>query len=240
MYVNKKYKTVNEVLKSEFKISARLLTKLIKGKNIFLNNKICDTRQTININDVITVKFDYDEDNSNIVPTKMKLEIIYEDEWLLVINKPAGYAVHPSALHYDDSISNGVKFYFASIGLKKKIRPINRLDKNTSGLVIFAKCEYIQERLSAQMLNKTFKKEYLAVVSGSFEDKTGIIDMPIARKKGSIIERCVDLSGQKSVTKYSVIKEFDGYSLVKCLLETGRTHQIRVHMAWVRSSTTWG
>ena len=111
-------------------------------------------------------------------------------------------------------------------GLKKKIRPVNRLDRNTSGLVIFAKCEYIQECLSKQMLNKSFKKEYIAIVSGKFAnaEKSG-------RKENSIIERCINKDGQKAITHYEVIKQYNKYSLVKCSLETGRTHQIRVHMA---------
>ena len=103
--------------------------------------------QKINLGDKITVSLDYEEDNSNIVPNKLDLDIVYEDDGLLVINKPSGIPVHPSILHYEDSLSNGVKFYFDQIGLKKKIRPVNRIDKDTSGLVIFAKCEYIQEEL---------------------------------------------------------------------------------------------
>lgn len=149
----------------------------------------------------------------------------------MVINKPANLAVHPSMLHYGNSLSNGVKYYFDSIGLKKKIRPVNRLDKNTSGLVIFAKCEYIQECLSKQMESNVFKKEYLCLAQGNFGDKkNGIIDLPIARKDDSIIERCINKSGKPSVTYYEVLKEFDNFSLVKCILKTGRTHQIRVHM----------
>ena len=150
---------------------------------------------------------------------------------ILVVNKPAGIAVHPSILHYEDSISSGVRFYFDSIGLKKKIRPVNRLDLNTSGLVIFAKCEYIQDCLNKQMQNKSFIKEYLALANGIFENKTETISLPIARKEGSIIERCISSNGQISITHYEVLKEYPSYSLVKCTLETGRTHQIRVHMS---------
>ena len=169
--------------------------------------------------------------DSNISPSQMNLDIIYEDDWFLVLNKPAGIPIHPSRLHYTDSLSNGIKFYFDSIGLAKKIRPVNRLDLDTSGLVIFAKCEYIQESFARQMDKKTFQKEYLCFVNGFLEQKIGTINLPIARKADSIIERCIDKnSGQPSVTHYEVIKEFSNYSLVRCKLETGRTHQIRVHM----------
>lgn len=165
------YKDVNQVLKNKFNISTRLLTKLIKKKKILLNNVAIDTRNNINTNDIITVLFDYEEDNSNILPIKMDLNIIYEDEWLLIINKPADIPVHPSIAHYDNSLSNGVKFYFDQINLKKKIRPVNRLDKDTSGIVIFAKNEYIQECLINQMADNTFKKEYVALVNGILNKK---------------------------------------------------------------------
>ena len=223
--------TINSILQNELKISSRLLYKLIKLNKIELNHKPCDTRKTGTFGDTITINFDYEEDNSNIIPTKMNLNIIFEDDWLLVVNKPAGIAIHPSVLHYSDSLCNGIKFYFDKIGLKKKIRPVNRLDLNTSGLVVFAKCEYIQECLINQMKNNQFKKEYLAVCNGFFDKKSGTINLPIARKENSIIERCISENGQTAITHYEVLKEFDNYSLVKCSLETGRTHQIRVHMS---------
>ena len=235
-YVIKKddgFKTINDVLTSYFGISSRLRNKLINLKAVKLNGVFVNTKNFVKESDSITIDFDYDEDNSNIVPTKMDLDIIYEDEWLIIINKPAGIAIHPSLLHYTDSLSNGVRYYFDSIGLKKKVRPVNRLDSNTSGLVVFAKCEYIQECFIKQMANKTFKKEYLCITEGVFDKKAGIIDLPIARKPGSIIERCVDKNGQNAITHYEVIKEFKNCSLVKCLLETGRTHQIRVHMSYI-------
>ena len=235
MEINYKIKnntqTINSTLQNELKISSRLLYKLIKLNKIELNHKPCDTRKTGNLGDTITVNFYYEEDNSNIVPTKMDLNIVFEDDWLLVVNKPAGIAIHPSVLHYSDSLCNGIRFYFDKIGLKKKIRPVNRLDLNTSGLVVFAKCEYIQECLINQMKKNQFKKEYLAVCDGIFDEKSGTINLPIARKENSIIERCISENGQTAITHYEVLKEFDNYSLVKCSLETGRTHQIRVHMS---------
>ena len=230
---NCKYTNINQILINEFNISSRLRNKLIRLHHIYKNSIVADTRDSINLNNLITIDFDYEEDTSNIVPTKMKLDIIYEDEWLIVINKSAGIPVHPSMLHYTDSLSNGIRFYFDSIGLKKKIRPVNRLDLNTSGLVVFAKCEYIQEQLSAQMQTNDFKKEYICLVEGHLNEKSGIIDLPISRKPGSIIERCVSPDGQKSITKFTVLKEFDNYSLVKCILKTGRTHQIRVHFSYI-------
>ena len=172
-----------------------------------------------------------DEESENIVATPINLNIVFEDDSLLILNKPAGIAVHPSILHYTDSLSNGVKYYFDTIGLKRKIRPVNRLDLNTSGLIIFAKNEYIQEALIQQMNKHIFVKEYIAIVNGHFDNTSGTINLPIARKNNSIIERCISNDGQEAVTDYEVIENFDNYSIVKCKLRTGRTHQIRVHMS---------
>ena len=228
-----KYNTINSILINELDFSNRLLSKLIKQKLVLVNNKIFDTRNSFNVGDVITINFDFEEDNSNIVPIKMDLDIVYEDEWFLVLNKPPKIAIHPSILHFEDSLSNGVKYYFDQIKLKKKIRPVNRLDSNTSGLVIFAKCEYVQECLSKQMQKGIFKKEYLCLVLGKLNNLKGTIDLPISRKENSIIERCVNSNGQKSITHYEVLKEYKDFSLIKCKLETGRTHQIRVHFSYI-------
>lgn len=226
-----KYETVNQVLKNEFKISSRLLHKLINSNQIFLNSNSIDTRSIVKENDVIVVDLDFVEESENIISQKMDLNIIYEDDAILAINKPASIAIHPSILHYSDSLANGVKYYLESIGLKRKIRPINRLDLNTSGLVIFAKNEYVQECLIQQMNKNIFKKEYLAIVDGIFDKDCGTINLKIDRKENSIIERCISENGQSAITHYKVIKAFDTFSLVKCTLETGRTHQIRLHMS---------
>lgn len=227
------YNTVRDVLKNYFLVSSRLLLKLKNNNCVFLNNKKCSINSTISLGDIVSFSLDYEEDNSNIVATNIPLNIVYEDECLLIINKQPNVAIHPSMLHYDNSLSNGVKFYFDSIGLKKKIRPVNRLDRNTSGLVIFAKNEYVQEFLIKQMKNNTFSKEYLAILEGILNKKKRTIIAPIARKKDSIIERCVDESGDFSITHYKVIKEFNNLSLVNFKLETGRTHQIRVHSSYI-------
>lgn len=230
---NEHFDNLKEVLKTKFEISDRLLIKLKKKDLIFLNNSVANIKSPVNSNDVVEISFNYDEDNTNVVPTKMNLKIVYEDDSLLVLNKPAGYPIHPSMLHFEDSISNGVRYYFDSIGLHKKIRPVNRLDKDTSGLVIFAKNEYVQECLVRQMKNNQFSKEYIAICEGIWSDESGTINAPIARKEGSIIERCVDDSGDVAITHYSVLKSFEDFSVVHFVLETGRTHQIRVHSAHI-------
>ena len=226
-----RYKNINQILSQEFNISSRLSHKLLLLKQIFCNGIFIDTRNSVDVGDIITVNLDFEEANDNIVPLNMELDIIYQDQGFLILNKPAGIAVHPSILHYNNSISNGVKFYFDKIGLHKKIRPVNRLDLNTSGLIVFAKNEYIQECLIKQMNNHTFQKEYVAIVAGTFKNKSGIINLPIGRKENSIIERCISENGQNAITEYEVLQEYDNMSLVKCILKTGRTHQIRVHMS---------
>lgn len=226
-------KTINKILEERFDLSNRLFSKLIKNKRITLNNVNIDTRQKAKIKDVIRIDLNYKEENSNIVSKKMDLDIVFEDDGILVLNKPAGIAVHPSILHYEDSLANGVKHYFEILGIQKKIRPVNRLDFNTSGLIIFAKNEYIQESLIRQMKNNIFTKEYIAIVNGIMDNKKGIIEAPISRKENSIIERCVCEKGQRAITEYEVIKNSKDISLVKCKLLTGRTHQIRVHMAYI-------
>ena len=232
-----KYLTVRQVINEYFHISSRLCLKLKKSKKILLNGLPTYIDKEISDGDEIRVLIDFEEDNSNIPSTKMDLNILYEDDYLLIINKPAGIPVHPSILHYEDSLSSGVKYYFDKINLHKKIRPVNRLDNNTTGIVIFAKNEYIHDLLSRQMQNKEFKKEYIAICEGHLENKSGTINVPIARKENSIIERCINPDGDIAITHYKVIKEFikNDIKMSELLinLETGRTHQIRVHLSYI-------
>lgn len=129
---NNKYESIKHILKEDFKMSDRLILKLKTGKKIQLNDETTYINHSVKIGDKLSIYIDFEEDSSNIVPKKMNLEIIYEDDAMLIVNKPANLPVHPSILHYDNSLSNGVKYYFDEIGLRKKIRPVNRLDKDTS------------------------------------------------------------------------------------------------------------
>lgn len=227
------YKTVRQVLKIKFNMSNRLISKLKLNKCILLNNKETYLDRLLSIGDIVLCNLDFEECSDNIVPCKIDFDIIYEDDALLVINKKPNIAVHPSILHYDNSLANGVKYYFNSIGLNKKIRPVNRLDKDTSGLVIFAKNEYIQECLIKQMQKNSFYKEYVALLCGNLENNCGKIEAPISRKENSIIERCINSSGDYALTYYELIKNYSNFCLVKFVLKTGRTHQIRVHSSYI-------
>lgn len=224
-----RHTNIKQVLKCEFGMSDRLILKLRRANQIYCNGKATQVNDNLHINDVIIADITFEEECENIVPTKMDLDILYEDDSLLVINKGPNTPVHPSLNHYEDSLSNGVKYYFDATGLKRKIRPINRLDKDTSGIVLFAKNEYIQECLVKQMKTNTFEKEYLALVQGVMSTPVQTVIAPIARKCDSIIERCVSDDGDYAETIIELIDTYDTYSLIKCTLKTGRTHQIRVH-----------
>lgn len=229
-------KNLRSILKDELNISSRLFNK-IKNKYVFVNGEHAIYYRDLNANDVVEVDFSYDDDNYNNIASNpdIKFEIVYEDDWLLIVNKGANLPVHPSLNHYDISLSNGIRAYFDKIGLNKTVRLVNRIDKDTTGLVVIAKCEYIQECLIKQMNDDFFIKEYIAIARG-LVDSSGVTDFPIARKDGSIIERCVDLvRGENAITNYVRLNynsELD-ISLVKCRLLTGRTHQIRVHFAYI-------
>ncbi len=235
--IDNKYCNIKEVLKSYFSISDRLLTKLKKNNKIYLNNKVTYVNCKIKIEDLISIDLNFNEKSNNIFPTKMNLDILFEDDSFLIINKPFNIPVHPSILHFNNSLSNGVQYYFEENNITTKIRPVNRLDKDTSGIVIFAKNEYIQECLIRQMKNNIFKKEYYAILEGHIQNASQTINAPIARKAGSIIEREVNDNGTISITHINLIKNFkvnfNKFSFVHITLETGRTHQIRVHSKYI-------
>ena len=189
----------------------------VPSSNLYLNNIY--SSNNLNLNKIHQQTF---------TPINRRQKL-YEDDFLLIVNKPPHLPVHPSILHYEDSLSNGVKYYFNRINLKKKIRPVNRLDKDTSGIVIFAKNEYIQECLIKQMKSNIFKKYYIAILDGILENDHGTIEAPIARKENSIIERTISSSGDNAISHYKVLKRFRNMTEVEFYLETGRTHQLRVH-----------
>lgn len=230
---NNKYTNIKQIAKEHFEMSERLIIKLKNKQLIFKNDLKAYINESVNLKDKISFNLDYDEDSDNIIPTQMTLDILYEDDTLLIINKPPFVPVHPSINHFKDSLANGIKYYFLNNNINKKIRPVNRLDKDTSGIVIFAKNEYIQECLIKQMKTNKFKKKYLAIIEGHFDEPNGTINQPIARKNGSIIEREVNINGQTAITLFNTLKTNAFHSLIEFELLTGRTHQIRVHASYL-------
>ena len=226
--------SIKQILKNKFNMSDRFILKLKSSNSIYINGVPVFINYNIQVNDILTIIENSKEDSSNIVPnSNIKLNILYEDDFLLIVDKPSNLPVHPSILHYEDSLSNAVKYYFDKIDLYKKIRPVNRLDKDTSGIVIFAKNEYIQECLVKQMKQNVFKKKYLAVLSGILEKDSGTISAPIARKNDSIIEREIREDGDLAISHFKVLERFNNMTLVEYTLETGRTHQLRVHSKYI-------
>lgn len=205
----------------------------IRFKNYVLSvgNERVYRNHILSQNDILTVEIDEIDNSKKIPPIDIPLEIIYEDEDVLVVNKPAGMPVHPSLNHYENTLGNAVMYYYNSRGESFVYRCINRLDRDTSGLTIIAKNCISSNILGRQQKNNEIYKEYYAVVEGEDVEEAGTVDLPIGRLPGSTIERIVDYEhGKEAVTHYETIRRNNGLALVKLHLETGRTHQIRVHM----------
>ena len=228
--------SIKEYLTTKLLMSKRLIIKLKKHQNILCNNSPVYVNYVMKLGDNISIDLEFNEEN-NIVPFDSNLDILYEDDCFLIVDKPANIPTHPSAYHYDNTLSNIVRNYYIKNNIDTLIRPVNRLDKNTSGIVIFAKNQYVQEQLIEQMKQNIFKKEYICIVTGHLEKDNEIINLPIARENDSIIKRCIRNDGDIAITEYSVIIRFNienlPLSLVKVNLLTGRTHQIRVHFSHI-------
>ncbi len=203
-------------------------------KSILVNGVHYYMRQELSTGDHLQVRICETQNSEKIPPTKLPLDIVYEDEDLLVLNKPAGMPIHPSLNNYTNSIANALAYYFQSQGKPFIFRCCNRLDRDTSGLTIVSKHLVSGSILSDMTKYREVHREYLAIARGSVTPSEGTIQAPLGRKEGTIIERTVDWEhGEDAVTHYKVIKEANGHSLVSLRLETGRTHQIRIHMKYL-------
>lgn len=203
-------------------------------KSILVNGVHYYMRQELSTGDHLQVRICETQNSEKIPPTKLALDIIYEDEDLLVLNKPAGMPIHPSLNNYTNSMANALAYYFQSQGKPFIFRCCNRLDRDTSGLTIVSKHLVSGSILSDMTKYREVHREYLAIARGSVTPSEGTIQAPLGRKDGTIIERTVDWEhGEDAVTHYKVVKEANGHSLVSLRLETGRTHQIRIHMKYL-------
>lgn len=214
--------------------SRHMFTHLKRTENgILKNGKWAYTSEKLLEGDALTVHIVEESSSSQIVPVKMELVIVYEDEDILILDKAADMPIHPSINNYENTLANGLAYYFSSKGVAFTYRCINRLDRDTTGLLIIAKNMLSAAILSDMVKSRNIHREYLAVAQGETPE-SGIIDAPITRKENSAIERIIDFErGERAVTHYRRLAFKNGYSLVSLKLETGRTHQIRVHMKYL-------
>ena len=223
---------LREYLKREMGISTRLIRSASIQKRIFVNDEVVKMNRVIKSGEIIKIDLEKEE-SQNIAPEKIDIEIVYEDEDILVVNKKPFMVVHPTKTYQSGTLANGVINYFMENNQNCIVRLVSRLDMNTSGLIIIAKNQFSHGMLSKAMSENKVEKRYLAIAHGIFKEKQGTIDKPIYRPEGieNGTRRIVDERGQRSITHYKVVEEFGDSSLVECKLETGRTHQIRVHLS---------
>ncbi len=218
------------ILKHYWKLSDNLITQLKKGDGILLNGKKEFVVKKVKAGDMLQLNF-IEEGSTGIVPEDIPLDILYEDDDILAINKPGNMPTHPSIGHYGGTLANAVMHYYKDIPFT--FRAITRLDRDTSGVVIIAKNAPSADRLSRQMQSGDFKKEYVALCVGTPEKISGTISAPIRREKEGIIKRCIAYDGKAAVTDYEVIGTFGKFSLIKLFPKTGRTHQLRLHLSHI-------
>lgn len=222
---------IREYLKEELGLSTRLIRSASIDKRIFINDIAVKMNHKVEANDTVVIDL-VKEESQNIEPEKMDLDVVYEDEDIIVINKRPFMVVHPTKSHQSGTLANGLLYYFKETNQKCIVRLVSRLDRDTSGLIIIGKNQFAHMELSKEMQNNNVEKRYLTVVHGNMKEKEGTIDLPIYRPEvEGTLKRIVDDRGQRSITHYKVVESFNGADLVECLLETGRTHQIRVHLS---------
>lgn len=225
---------VKSFLRNKLDVSTAVISRLKRTENgITLNDEPVFVTALMRKGDTLGLIFDDEtKEGSEIVPVKGEFNRVYEDDDLLVIDKPPYLPVHPTKGHVDDSLANYVVDYYKEQGETFVFRCVNRLDRNTSGLVVIAKNAYTHYFLRLQAEKGKFKKIYTALVHGVLPD-SGTIDAPIKRVDAASIKRCVSPDGVRAVTHYTTVARAENLSLAKITLETGRTHQIRVHMAYI-------
>lgn len=228
---NEENQKVYDILKKKLKISRRLIIVLKKENGILLNGTPVFTDKIVSKGDIISINLTEKNSSQNITPENIPIEIVYEDEHILVVNKPRKMAVHPTLNYENKTLANAVMYYFKDTSFV--FRPVNRLDKDTSGLIIIAKNKFSAERLSSQLSQNKIEKIYTAITVNTPSPLSGTIEAPISRADDSIIKRCIAESGSNSATKYKVLDSINNKSLVEICPLTGRTHQIRVHMAHI-------
>ncbi len=221
--------TVREFLQ-QYHLSRKKIHELYMDKKVKLNAEIANFNDVLKIDDQLSIPV-FEVEDIDFKPQQMKLDIVYEDDHLLIINKPAGLMVHPDQKEGIDTLVNGVAYYYQEKGIKHRIRYIHRLDTDTSGGIIFAKHYLAHSLMDYWLSEKKIQRWYLALVTGRFQTKKGKINAPIGKDRHHSARRRVAKNGDQAITFYQLKKQFKNYALVELELKTGRTHQIRVHMS---------
>lgn len=228
---------IDKFLAQKLDKSRSLVQKLIKDELVLVNGEVVKTNYSVADGDEIDVIQLDVVDNTNIIPQPMDLDIVYEDDDLLVINKPSGLVVHPAPGHYQDTLVNGLLAYSNKLSdINGEFRPgiVHRIDKDTSGLLVVCKNNESHEKLANQLSDKTLFRQYLAIVHGEIEEDEGEIIAPIGRDPRDRVKMAVVAKNSKEAqTNFKVLERYDHYTLVSCNLLTGRTHQIRVHFDFI-------
>ena len=221
-------------LAEKLDLSRSKVQKLIKEDLVTVNGKNVNGSYQVKLNDEIEVNDDLNYE-INVEPENIEIDIVYEDEDLLVINKESGMVVHPAPGHYTGTLVNALLYKF-NLTSGEKTRPgiVHRLDKDTSGLMLVAKNEWTHEKLSDMIANKEVERHYLAIVNGLIKHDTGTIDAPIGRDVNNRQQMAVtEVNSKDAITHFRVLKQYKENTLLECILETGRTHQIRVHLSYI-------
>ncbi len=225
---------IDSYLATKLDISRSKIQKLIKEGKVLVNDKVISANYLVKLNDQIQVNDELNYEIS-VEPENIPLDIVYEDDDLLVINKASGMVVHPAPGHYTNTLVNALLYRF-NITSGDKMRPgiVHRLDKDTSGLMLVAKNEETHEKLSKMIGNKEVERRYLAITTGVIKTDTGTIDAPIGRDQRNRLKMQVtDVNAKEAITHFKVLKRYKANTLIECILETGRTHQIRAHLAYI-------
>lgn len=229
--------TISEFLKRKGFSSQNIIELKKMERSVLINNEWMHMNYRLQTNQELVIHIQENNSNEHIVPIALPFPIVYEDEDIVVINKPANMPIHPSQNNYENTLANAAAYYYEiRQNTPFTFRCINRLDRDTTGLTILAKNMYSANLLASSMQERKIKRLYVAILDGSLEKKWGTLNRPIGRKDNSTIEREINYEhGEKAITHYYRIEQFGNYQLAAFQLETGRTHQIRVHMSSINA-----